>query len=289
LSDAAPVSSGGRFGPYRPLRLLGQGAAGQVHLAADERLGGWVALKLVALPAAPEDAAAYNEARARFLVEAYAAQQLRHPHIASVLAAGEEAGRGWIAMELAPGAPLLRYATPARRLPEAVVLRVAASLCAALAHAHAAGIVHRDLKPANVMVDWGSGSLKLTDFGLARTSDATATRTGVVVGSPGYLAPEQLAGAPAEPRTDLYALGVLMFELLAGRRPFEAQAMGELLRQVALDPAPDLRQWAPDVSAQTADLVRRLLAKAATERPGPAAELTQQLDRAAAAWVPAGA
>lgn len=252
-----------------------------MYLAVDERsrtgAPAAVALKRVPLPAEREDAAAFNDARARFLVEAYAAQQLRHPHIAAVLAAGEAHGQGWMAMELVPGGDLSRYATPARRLPEPVVRHIGERLASALAHAHAAGIVHRDLKPANVLVHWESGTLKLTDFGLARTADAQATRTGVVTGSPAYLAPEQLAGAMAEPRSDLYALGVLLFELLCGRRPFESAHMGTLLQQVANEAAPDVRTLLPEASAGMAELVAALLKKQAAQRPTSAAEVTQRL------------
>lgn len=269
-----------RCGPYRLVRVLGQGSQGSVYLARDQRDGQAVALKQVPLllDGVPDDTL-----RGRFLSEAYNARKLVHPHIAAVLAAGEEHGLGWLAMELAQGVPLSRYTRPARLLPAPLVLTAAAQVAQALAHAHAQGIVHRDVKPGNVIVHWPGRSLKLTDFGLARSADAEGTRTGVVLGTPAYLAPEQLAGARPDARTDLYALGVLLFELCCARRPFESTAMGALLREVAHNAAPDLRSLAPDVAPEVASLVARLLHKRAAERPQSAAEVADQL----AAWAAA--
>lgn len=271
-----------RCGPYRLVRVLGEGSQGSVYLAHDERDGQAVALKQVPLllDGVPDDVL-----RGRFLAEAHNARKLSHPHIAAVIAAGEEHGLGWLAMDLAPGVPLVRYTHPARLLPEPLVLSAAAQVAQALAHAHSMGIVHRDIKPGNVIVHWPSRSLKVTDFGIARGDDAQATRTGVVLGTPAYLAPEQLAGARPDPRTDLYALGVMLFELCSARRPFESTAMGALLREVAQNAAPDLRSLAPRVGEEVAALVARLLRKRAAERPQSAAEVADQL----AAWAAASA
>lgn len=268
------------IGRYRIVRALGQGALGRVVAAIDESADRLVAIKCLALPTG-DDGRVLAEARARFLAEAEATRTLQHPDIAAVLDAGEARSQAWIVMELAPGVNLDRYARPSRRLPEPVVLRIGQRLAAALAHAHRAGLIHRDIKPANVIVDWASDSLKLTDFGLARTIDAEATRSGLVLGSPAYLAPEQLGGAAADVRSDLYALGVLMFELLCGRRPFDAGTLGELLQQVAQAPVPDLRSLAPGLPPAAADLVTALLAKRASDRPASAAEVL----RALSAWV----
>lgn len=263
-------------GRYRIVRALGQGALGRVVAAIDEQADRLVAIKCLALPTG-EDGRVLAEARARFLAEAEATRSLQHPDIAALLDAGEAGSQAWIVMELAPGVNLERYARPSRRLPEPVVLRIGQRLAAALAHAHRAGLIHRDLKPANVIVDWASDSLKLTDFGLARTADAEATRSGLVLGSPAYLAPEQLGGAAADVRSDLYALGVLMFELLCGRRPFDAGTLGELLQQVAQAPVPDLRPLAPGLPPAAAELVMALLAKRAGDRPASAAEVGRAL------------
>lgn len=263
-----------RCGPYHLVRVLGEGSQGSVYLAHDPRDGQVVALKQVPLL---QDGVPDDTLRGRFLAEAFNARKLAHPNIAAVLAAGEEHGLGWLAMELAPGVPLSRYTRPSRLLPPPLVINAGAQVAHALAHAHGHGIVHRDVKPGNVLVHWPAGSLKLTDFGLARSADAEATRTGVVLGSPAYLAPEQLAGARPDARTDLYALGVLLFELFSARRPFEATTMGALLREVAQNPAPDLRSLAPDAPPAVASLVARLLSKRAAERPQSAAEVADLL------------
>ena len=273
MNPPAPANT---FGPYRVLRPLGRGTAGTVHLALDDSTNTAVALKVVPL-GAPENAALFNEARGRFLVEAYAARRLAHPDIVAVLAAGEAQGRGWIAMELVPGNDLGRYTQTARLLPEPLVLRIGQRLATALAHAHGAGIVHRDIKPSNVMAHWPSNTLKLSDFGLARTVDAAATRSGLVLGSPAYMAPEQLAGAVPDARTDLYALGVTLFQLLAGRLPHDAPSVGELLHRVASQAAPDIRSINPSTSPGLAKLLQVLLAKAPQQRLQTADEAAQAL------------
>lgn len=273
------------YGPYTIVRSLGAGGLGEVFHATDTTSGANVALKLVPLPRR-SDTEAFNEARGRFLVEAHATRRLVHPYIASVVNAGEHNGQAWIAMELAPGTDLTRYTRPPRLLPEPMVLRVASRVAAALACAHEAGVVHRDVKPSNVLVHWPSDSLKLTDFGIARSEDSQITRTGFVPGTPAYQAPEQLAGAVPDERGDLYALGVLMFELLAGRLPFEAPSMGLLLRQVAQTPAPELRSLQPGVSEPVSRFVAGLLSKDPAARPWPASRVASylgELERAGSA------
>ena len=247
-----------------------------MHLAIDERYGTPVALKVITLAINTGDPA-YNEARGRFLVEAYAARRLEHPDIVAVLAAGETQGSGWIAMELVLGTDLGRYTQAARLLPEPMVLRIGQRLAAALAHAHGVGIVHRDIKPSNVMAHWPSNTLKLSDFGLARTVDVAATRSGLVLGSPAYMAPEQLAGSVPDARTDLYALGVTLFQLLAGRLPHDAPSMGELLHRVASQAAPDIRSINPATSPGLAKLLHVLLAKAPADRMQHAGDAAQAL------------
>jgi serine/threonine protein kinase len=155
----------------------------------------------------------------------------------------------WLAMERVRGVDLSRYTQRHLLLPENLVLRIGARVGAALAHAHAQGVVHRDLKPANVLVNLAAGQVKLTDFGVARQEDAALTRTGMTLGTPAYMAPEQLAGAPASPATDTYALGVMLFELLAGRRPHQAATLGDLLQATAQQPPAALSRLRPDLPA----------------------------------------
>jgi serine/threonine-protein kinase len=251
------------LGPYRLIRPLGHGSMGVVHLAIDGRTQQPLALKVLTL-GHDLSAGEHALARERFLGEAQAARRLSHPDIVSVYDVGEQDGTAWMAMELLSGCDLGRYTHMSRLLPEPLVLALVARLARALAHAHALGVVHRDIKPANVMLDLPAGRLKLTDFGVAGLADMSRTRTGVVLGTPFYMAPEQLAGAGADARSDLYSLGVLLFQLLTGRLPHEQASLGELLRAVAREPAPDLRTLRPALSPALAAVV----AKALDKQPG---------------------
>lgn len=263
MTGPAAWASGCTLAGHVLHRRLGNGAHGTVYLASPAGTNRLVALKLIPLPTGESAAAA----AASFLETVAAARSLRHPDIVAVYGAGVEAGLGWLAMEPVPGAELGRYARQPRLLPEALVLRVCERLARALACAHRCGVVHRDVKPANVLVDWPTDTVKLTDFGLARLADGTNTATGMLLGSPAYMAPEQLAGMVPTPRTDLYALGVTMFELLTGQPAYEGHSMGELLRQVAHDAVPELALQRPDLPDSLADLLRRLLAKSPAKRP----------------------
>jgi serine/threonine-protein kinase len=283
-ADRGPLQTGQRFAGCEVGRLLGAGASSAVYAVFDEAAGEWRALK-VFNPQPGAEGSAAAETRDRFSRELALARRLQHPDIVRLHDGGGGVGdgtadgggdrndgrndrsRAWLLMDLLPGTDLSRYTTPARRLPEPVALRVAERLARALAHAHALGIVHRDLKPANVMVDWATDRVTLTDFGVARAADSENTRTGLVLGSPAYMAPELLAGAPPTAASDLYALGVLLFQLLTARLPFDSDALGELLRQVAQQPAPDLRTLQPGLPDDLAALVGALLAKAPSARP----------------------
>ncbi|CAD5373197.1 Serine/threonine protein kinase PrkC, regulator of stationary phase [Rubrivivax sp. A210] len=270
----APLAE--HFGDYRLQRVLGEGASAIVYLAQDRRNQGWVALKVLA-PHSGGHGPARDATRELFLKEAATARTLQHPDIVAVLDAGETEGRLWLAMEAVPGTSLQRYAKAQRLLPLPLVARIAERIARALAHAHGHGIVHRDLKPANVMVDWPSDTLKLADLGLARRDDAAPTATGLMLGTPAYMAPEQLAGNPPTPATDLYALGALLYQLVAGRLPHEAPTMGELLRQVAREPVLDLRLLKPGTPPALAALIGRLLAKRPQDRPASAATAADEL------------
>lgn len=269
------AESGARFGRYRIVRRIGDGSSGSVHLAVDDASGQALALKT--LPLADDDA------RQRFHAETQALARLEHPDIVSVLDAGQTPHTGWLAMELLAGCDLRRYTRTARLLPEPLVLTLGARLALALAHAHGRGVVHRDLKPSNVMVDWAAGRVTLTDFGLARLDDAAQTKSGIVAGSPDYMAPELLAGGAADARSDVYALGVLLFELLSGRRPHVADSLGRLLHLVASAPAPDLRSLRPELPAPLAVLLAAMLGRRPAERPADLQALAAQLHEVAAA------
>lgn len=229
-----PLAPGQRFGGVRIERLLARGATAHLYLATAEDTGAPLAVKATRLPDAKSAADPQGTAaRSAFEQQARQAMALQHPGIVKVYGIATGPGLGCTVMELLPGTDLSRYTHAGRLLPEGLTLEIAARLAEALAHAHRQGMVHRDVKPANVMFDSASVRVVLTDFGLARAHDAEATRSGLLLGSPAYMAPELLAGARADAHSDLYALGVLLFELLTGSLPYEGDSMGALLRAMA--------------------------------------------------------
>jgi eukaryotic-like serine/threonine-protein kinase len=280
---AGPIDewpAGTRLGGYRIERLLAHGASGALYLAVDPQSEQPLALKAIRV----DPGADAGENRERFLREAEAAMRLSHPDIVSVYGAGEHHGVGFIAMELVAGSDLSRYTRQARLLPEPVVLRIVARVADALAYAHTAGIVHRDVKPANVMVHLPTHQVKVTDFGVARLSDSARTRTGVTLGTPAFMSPEQLAGAPADGRSDLYSLGVMLFQLLTGRLPYDAPSMGELLRAIAGSAPLDLRVVRPELPAALAEVVARAIEKQPQSRYADGRQLAADLQEVEAHW-----
>jgi eukaryotic-like serine/threonine-protein kinase len=271
---------------WRLQRPLGRGELSSVFLAVRPETDEAVALKVSTV--APGDEAA----RAAFLRRAERVQPLVHEHIVSLFAFGIDGPLAWLAMEPVPGSDLSRYTRPARLLPEAVALRTAERIALALAHAHRQGFLHRDLKPDNVLVHWPADVVKVTDFELARPIGVDSTRTGVFSGTPVYMSPEQLSGAQADARSDLYALGVTLYQLLCGHLPHEAATMGELLRRVATLEAPPITQWRHDLPPALVHLLARLLARQRNGRPDSAedvaAELRSLLVTVAPASGPAG-
>lgn len=271
--DGGPPLLAGR---YRLGARLGEGASAEVREAVDLRTGNTVAVKLISLPLDLPDTQR-REWLQRLQREADLARRLDHPDIVAVIEAGLQTGGAWLAMERVRGVDLSRYTQRHLLLPETLVLRIGARVGAALAHAHAHGVVHRDLKPANVLVNLADGQVKLADFGVARDQDASATRTGLTLGTPAYMAPEQLAGAPASAASDTYALGVMLFELLAGRRPHQAATLGELLKATASQPPASLAALRPDLPPTVVAVVEQLLARDPAARPADLAAWSAQV------------
>ena len=212
---------GTQLGPYQVLARLGAGGMGEVYLAYDARLDRRVALK------SPSDAwLADPDARSRVQREARAAARLSHPNIAAVYDVLEADGRPFIVMEYVEGETLAALLARGR-LPLERALAIGITLCDALAAAHAAGVIHRDLKPGNVMLTAG-GAVKILDFGLAKTpgtgTQVTITTPGRILGTPGFVAPEQLLGRPATARSDVYSAGAILFQLLSGHTPWDGAA-----------------------------------------------------------------
>jgi tetratricopeptide (TPR) repeat protein len=263
---------------YEALEELGRGGMGVVYLARDVRLGRLVALKVLNDDLADEPAAVE-----RFLREARLASSLNHPHVCSVYALGERDGRPFLVLELIKGRTLRAFAAERPSLAER--LRVASQVAEALAAAHRAGLVHRDVKPSNVMVDQ-DGRAKVLDFGLARPVAADpageVTRPGTVLGTLRYMAPEQARAEPVGPPADVFALGIVAYELLTGRHPFPgASDLESLAAAQSREPAP-AGEVNPEVGPDLAALLSRLLEKTPARRP-TAAEAARELTRLAAA------
>ncbi len=275
---ARPTTGPGlpRLGRFQLELEIGRGAMGRVYRGIDTASGQPVAIKTLALT---REFAGYAlvEARERFQREAEAARRLSHPDIVRVFDAGEEHGLAYIAMELLHGSDLTRYTRTHDRLATGEVLIIGTRVALALAHAHAQGVVHRDIKPANVMVDFAHDRVKVMDFGIARISDAARTRTGLVLGSPLYMSPEQLMGRPVDGRSDLYSLGLVLFQLLCGRLPSEAGSMAELMRAAVDQAAPCVLDLRPDLPQVLADVIALALQKRVELRYADGHEMARDL------------
>jgi serine/threonine-protein kinase len=258
-SDAAPGQPKS-LGRYRIEKPLGKGAMGTVYLGKDAKIGRQVALKTMAL-GQEFDGAELMDARDRFFREAKAAGRLQHPGIVTIFDVGEEGDLAFIAMEYVPGQDLQTFCKQGQLMPVPRVVSIVRRVARALAYAHRHQVIHRDIKPSNVMYDLITDTVKVTDFGVARITDGNKTRTGVVLGSPSYMATAQLTGLTLDGRSDLYALGVMLFQLLTGVLPFRASSLAELMSKIANDPAPDIRQFRAELPEELARIVARLLEK----------------------------
>ena len=272
---------GSTLGRYVLDRQIGCGAMGAVYLGRDPKIGRQVAIKTLALSQL-FSGADLAEARTRFFREAETAGRLQHPDIVTIFDAGEDRDLAYIAMEFLAGHDLQRHTPIGRLLPVSQVLAIAARLALALAYAHRQGVVHRDIKPANVMLDPDTGAVKLTDFGIARITDSSRSRTGMVLGTPSYMAPEQMAGDLVDGRADLYSLGVVLFQLLTGRLPHEAPSLAMLMRQIANDAAPDVRSLRPELPEALANVVALALEKRVALRYSDGHQLADDLHAVAA-------
>lgn len=248
------------LGRYQIDREIGKGAMGVVYLGRDPKIGRVVAIKTLALGQEFEGDALID-ARARFFREAETAGRLQHPNIVTIFDAGEEHDLAYIAMEFLKGQDLTHACGQDRLLPVSTVLSIAARVADALDYAHAHNVVHRDIKPANIMFDSGTDAVKVTDFGIARITDSSKTRTGLVLGTPSFMSPEQLAGKKVDGRSDLYSLGITLFQLLTGTLPLRGASMPELMHKIASVEAPDVRQLRPELSAAVAKVVALSLQK----------------------------
>jgi eukaryotic-like serine/threonine-protein kinase len=270
---------GTNIGRFKVVSEIGRGGMGIVFLAEDEKLRRKVALKLL-----PPSFAADEERRRRFLREARAAAAVSHPNLVTVYDVGEHEGRAYIAMEYLRGRSL-REQLSERPLSIDEAIDLARQVLAGLAHAHAAGLLHRDLKPENVLVD-RDGRVRLVDFGLAKLdSDIdgpgdNSTRDGLVMGTPGYMSPEQARGQAVDARSDIFSFGVLLYEMLTRKRPFTGPTRADVVTSLLRDAPPRVDVTRPEVGIALGDLVHRCLAKAPDDRFPSSAVLKDALEDA---------
>jgi serine/threonine protein kinase len=257
---------------YRPVRLLGHGGMATVELAHDTELDRPVAIKRLAA-----NLAANEEYKQRFLREARLAARLSHPNIVAVYDAGAEHGVPYIVMEYVEGETVSDLLRRRGRLEPAEAVAQALQACSGLETAHEAGLVHRDIKPQNLLIT-PDGTLKIADFGIARSLDGTKlTHAGTVLGTAAYLAPEQAAGEQVTATADIYALGAVLYELLTGRPPYEADSLAELFAKQTEGSITPLRELAPVAPARLEDAVMHALARAPEYRPESAAAFAAEL------------
>jgi WD40 repeat protein len=274
LAPAEGEGELGRLGPYRVLRVLGSGGMGVVFEAEDPALRRRVALKVMR-----RGFAAGAVARKRFLREARATAGLQHDHVVRVHKAGEDRGVLWLAMQLLRGRTLEDRLRQDGRLPLPLAVRLGRELAEGLAAAHARGLLHRDVKPANVWLEEPGGRAKLLDFGLARDEAAAATLThsGAVVGTPAYMAPEQVEGAAVDGRCDLFSLGCVLYRAATGRPAFRGETALAVVRAVAEDVPPAPHAIDPGLPEEFSALVMHLLEKRPEDRPPSAAAVAAAL------------
>ncbi len=274
-----PTSAPARFGRYRVLRTLGAGGMGAVYLAEDPELGRTVAVKAPQFAGPPE---AQATARQRFLRESRAAAAIRHPRVCPIYDVGEQDGVPYVVMAFIDGCSLAeRLKREGRFADPRAALALAVQIAEGLAAVHDAGLIHRDLKPANVLLD-AAGDAFLSDFGLARRHDDADRLTvfGALVGTLAYMAPEQAdtkGFGPLTPRSDLYSLGVVLYEMLTGRRPFQAESDASLLYQIVHETPPPPRQLRTDLDPSLEAIVLKAMARQPQERYANAREMAAAL------------
>lgn len=264
------------LGRYEVEKELGKGAMGVVYLGRDPAADKAVAIKTMALAQEfAEDK--LDEVKARFFREAETAGRLSHPGIVSVYDAGEERDLAYIAMEVLRGQDLTDYTRPENLLPLPRVIDVVSRAAEALDYAHTANVVHRDIKPANIMYEVASGQVKITDFGIAWMTDSGKAKAGTMLGTPSYMAPEQLTGKGVDGRSDLFSLGVMLYQLLTGELPFRGKSMASLIYQIANEQPSDPASLRPDIPSCLKDVIDKALQKAPEHRYQRGSEMAADL------------
>ncbi|MFT4799677.1 MAG: serine/threonine-protein kinase [Candidatus Azotimanducaceae bacterium] len=253
------------LGRYQVEKELGQGAMGIVYLGKDPKINRSVAIKTMALSNEFEGSE-LEDVKMRFFREAESAGRLNHAGIVSIYDAGEESDLAYIAMELLKGYDLDEHIKADSLLPLAQVLKIGVECAEALDYAHQESVVHRDIKPSNIMYDPDTGSVKITDFGIARITDSSKTRTGTVLGTPNYMSPEQCMGKKVDGRADLFSLGVVLYQLSSGALPFKGESMATLMYSIVNDPPIDIRTVKPDIPPTVRKVIHNAIGKKPDKR-----------------------
>ena len=270
------------LGRYQIEKELGKGAMGVVYLGKDPKISRIVAIKTMALSQEFE-ADELEDVKARFFREAETAGRLNHPNIVTMYDAGEEHDLAFIAMEFLKGKDLVAYTKEGNLLPLPKVLSIMARVADALGYAHSLNVVHRDIKPANIMYDPETDTVKVTDFGIARITDSSKTKTGMVLGTPSYMSPEQLSGAKIEGHSDLFSLGVSLYQLACGKLPFAGDSMAQLMFRIANEAPADILQIKPDLPPCVVAIIQKALAKKVEERFESGAAMAEAIRQCASA------
>lgn len=253
------------LGRYEIEKELGKGAMGAVYLGKDPKISRVVAIKTMALSQEFEDDE-LDEVKERFFREAETAGRLNHPNIVTIFDAGDEHDLAYIAMEYLKGTDLVKHIKKDNLLPVSKVLSLIQQTADGLGYAHTFNVVHRDVKPANIMWDPESDILKITDFGIARITDSSKTKTGMVLGTPSYMSPEQLAGKKVEGQSDLFSLGVMLFQMVTGQLPFVGDSMAALMFKIANEDHPNPESINPELPRCVSVIINRALQKDVEDR-----------------------
>jgi CHASE2 domain-containing sensor protein/tRNA A-37 threonylcarbamoyl transferase component Bud32 len=268
------------LGRYEVSGELGRGAMGIVYKGEDPKIHRTVAIKTVRLSDFDEDMV--GEMKERFFREAESAGLLAHPNIVTIYDAGEEHDLAFIAMELLKGNDLEEYTKKGSLLPIRDTLDIVAQVADALDYAHSKGIIHRDIKPANIMRLSETHEIKVTDFGIARIASSSKTKTGVIMGTPSYMSPEQVAGKRVDGRSDIFSLGVVLFEMLTGEKPFAGEDMTSLMYKIAKEKHPSVRSINPQVPQIVEKIIDKALEKDMETRYQKAGQMADHLNKVVA-------
>ncbi len=266
------------LGRYEIERELGKGAMGAVYLGKDPKISRTVAIKTMALSQEFEDDELV-EVKERFFREAETAGRLNHPNIVTIFDAGEEHDLAYIAMEFLKGGDLSKYVKPDSLLPMKQVLSLIQRSAAGIDYAHQYNVVHRDIKPANIMWDPETDTMKITDFGIARITDSSKTKTGMVLGTPSYMSPEQLAGKKVTGQSDIFSLGVMLFQMVTGKLPFSGDSMATLMYKIANEAHPAPESINPEVPRCITVIINRSMAKDVKKRYQRGKEMVNDISK----------